>query len=221
MKFIKPLLYLLSFVGLAFGGSPSDYYENHLTFGAPMTTKIPYKFHISSEPYNYTQVQGKIDLNQIVNIAEDAWKFIDANKPIVDVNTNFANAVPQGITDWTQMEGWQDPMSQCFQVEYTNGFGMNVVGFTYCVVYTPGGDYNGKGLYLNRIQIIPSDIQVSWGYKLDAMTSVPSIANSGSTDNPVASAEVHMKFSVTTAIKKDSQEHAYYVKGDGSFMSLN
>jgi hypothetical protein len=92
MKFFKPLFYLLSFVGLAFGGSPSDYYENHLTFGAPMTTKIPYKFHISSEPYNYTQVQGKIDLNQIVNIAEDAWKFIDANKPIVDVNTNFANA---------------------------------------------------------------------------------------------------------------------------------
>jgi hypothetical protein len=223
MKFFQPLLCLLSFVGLALGSAPSNnYYQTHLTFGAPMTTRLPYRFHhITPEPYNYTQVEGKIDLNQIVNIAENTWNFIEANKPTVDINTNFANAVPLGVTNWTQLENWQEPMSQCFQVEYTNGFGMNVVGFTYCVVYTPGGDYNGKGLYLNHVQIIPSDIQVSWGYKLDAVTTVPSISNSGSTDNPVASAEVHMKFSVTTAIKKDSQEHAYYVKGDGSFMSLN
>lgn len=220
MKLLQSIVCFALLLSIAFG-FPISNDVRYMNFGSPITTRIPNKLSFKIEPYNLTQVSSKFDLNQVVNIAENAWNFIQANQPTLDVQTNYANAIPSGFTDWTQLENWKDPMSQCFQVDYKNGFGMNVVGFSYCVVYTPGGDYQGKGLYLDHIQIIPSDIQVSWGYKLDAVTSVPSVSNSGSSDNPVASAEVHMKFSVSTALKKDSQEHAYYMKGDGSFMSLN
>jgi hypothetical protein len=193
----------------------------YLTFGKPIVYQVPVKQNFYLEPYNFTKVEGKIDWNTIENIAQNTWSFIQANKAVIDINSNYANAVPSGVTDWTQLENWSDPISQCFQIDYTNGFGMTVVSYTYCVVYTPGGDYNGVGQYLNHIQIVPSEIQVSWGYTLNAITSVPSVFNKGTSSNPIAAAEVHMQFTVSTAIKKDIQEHVYYVKGDGSFEHVN
>jgi hypothetical protein len=194
---------------------------NYLTFGKPSLIKVPFIQLNSPKPYNHTLVKGDIDLSTIENIGQSVWNFIQANRPSVDIQTNFANAVPTGITDWTQLEGWQDPVSNCYQITYKNGFDMTVVSFTYCVVFTPGGDYNGTGQYLNHIQIIPSDINVDWGYTLNAVTSISSVINAGSHSNPIAAAEVHMKYIISTSIKKDSVENVYYVKGDGSFTSLN
>lgn len=216
---ILKLLPIFTLLSLVFS---KEFNNDYFKFGEPKITRIPsIPYNLFNHSYHLQKVQGNVDLNQIVNIAANTWSFIQANKPISDFTENFANAVPLGVSNWTQLENWQDPVSNCFRVDYTNGFGMTVVSFTYCVVFTPGGDYNGVGKYLNYIQIIPSDINISWGYKLDAITSVPSVTNSGSSDNPIASAEVHMHFSVTSATKKDSQEHAYYVKGDGSFQQLN
>jgi hypothetical protein len=59
------------------------------------------------------------------------------------------------------------------------------------------------------------------GYTLDAVTSVPSVVNSGSSSNPIAGAEVHMKFMVSSALKKETQEHVYFVKGDGTFKTIS
>ncbi len=195
---------------------------NYLTFHKPTITKIPFfNFNPSFGPYNQTKIKGEIDVGTIENIGQSLWNFIQSNKPCVDINSNFANAFPSGITDWTQLEGWQDPISNCYQISYKNGFQMEVVRFSYCVIFTPGGDYNGVGQYLNHIQIIPSDIQVDWGYTLNAVSSIPSVVNAGTSSNPIAGAEVHMKYSVSTAIKKDSGENVYYVKGDGSFSPIN
>jgi len=216
---ILRLLPILTLLTLVF---TKEFNSDYFKFGEPKITRvssIPYE--LFNKTYYLQKVQGNIDLNQIVNIAENTWNFIKSNQASIDFTENYANAVPNGISDWTQLENWHDPVSNCFRVDYTNPFGMRVVSFTYCVLFTPGGDYNGVGQYLNHIQIIPSDINVSWGFKLDAITSVPSVMNTGSSDNPIASAEVHMHYSVTSAVKKDSQESVFYVKGDGSFQQLD
>jgi len=55
---------------------------------------------------------------------------------------------------------------------------MNVVDFTFRVVFLYGGNYQGKGKYLTGITVIPSNVDVMWGYKFDCKVSIPDTVNS-------------------------------------------
>lgn len=163
----------------------------------------------------------EIKISEIINLGKKIWDVIVKNRPVVNVKNFSASAVPQGITAWQQLEGWQTPKTKTYQVTYKNLYGMNVVDFKFRVLYTTGGSYQGQGKYIARVTIIPADLSVAWGYTFNANVEVPSVLNTGTKENPIAGAEVQLHWSVDTVVKHIQSTVNFFVKGNGTFINLN
>ena len=161
-----------------------------------------------------------IDISDIVNIGKQIWNIIEANQPVANVTMNSASAVPEGITNWQDLAGWEAPQTKTYETTCTNGFGMTVVDFQYRISFIPGGTYNGRGKYLANVTVEPQNVTVAWGFKFNAQATVPSITNAGTVRSPIAAANVVVQWSVDTVAQHQSQSAEYYLRGDGMFEEL-
>jgi hypothetical protein len=159
-------------------------------------------------------------LDQIINMGKEVWTIVESNKPVVNVSTTTANALPEGVRGWQDLAGWDMPRSQAYQVSYENGFGMDVVDFKFRVIYTSGGNVNGVGRYLTNVTIVPDDVSVSWGYTFNASNSVVGLTNAGTSADPMAAMQLQLTWSVDTVIKHDGSNASFYVRGDGTLVDL-
>jgi len=162
--------------------------------------------------------EANIILDKIINIGQKIWTLVEKGRPVVNVNLNAAaTAMPQGITSWQSMEGWQAPRAASYRVALKNLYNWTVVDFTYRVLYIPGGSVNGKGKYLARIAVQPRDLYVAWGYSFSANAEVPTVMNVGTAENPVGGAEVYVNWTVSTVMNESRGSGSYFVAGDGRF----
>jgi len=174
-------------------------------------------------PFPGTEPQAPsavVQIDQIVNLGKKIWDLIKTGKPVVNVQVDVASGVPQGITDWRSLDGWQTPRSRLVRMSYKNGFDMDVVDFTYRMVYTYGGSFDGRGKYLSQVSVVPANLQVAWGYEFDAKTSVPNLVNVGTKADPMAGMEVLVQWKIQTVFKHEQNTHALFVRGDGSVTDL-
>ncbi len=172
---------------------------------------------------NFGQVNEAIGtLDNIVNLVDKIWTIIEKNQPVVNITTNYANAVPYGMSHWTQLQGWSRPATAKYSFSMRNGFGSQVVKVTYQVHYTWGGNYQGKGKFLTGVTVEPLNVETLWGYKVSLTSEVPdsTVANVGSSDDPIAAMQVQLKWTVHTAIKDISSKEIYYVRGDGQMEEI-
>ena len=167
-----------------------------------------------------SQVVGVID--QIVNLVDKVFTLIAKNQPVVNINVNYANAVPYGISHWTQLQGWKTPAVKRYQLTYKNPYGVKVVDITYQLHYTYGGNYNGAGKFLTGVTIEPIKVNTAWGYTVDMIAEVPdsTITNVGTAENPIAAMQVQLKYSVHTIVKDIQSKVIFYVQGDGLSKNL-
>ena len=167
-----------------------------------------------------SQVVGLID--QIVNLVDKVFTLIAKNQPVVNINVNYANAVPYGISHWTQLQGWKTPAVKRYQLTYKNPYGAKVVDITYQLHYTYGGNYNGVGQFLTGVTIEPVKVNTAWGYTVDMTAEVPdsTIVNVGTAENPIAAMQVKLKYSVHTIVKDIQSEVIFYVQGNGLAKNL-
>jgi len=163
---------------------------------------------------------GGVDVTQIINLGKQAWDLIVANRPVINISVDTANALPRGIQSWDNLAQWQAPIARIFRSTFVNGYGMNVIDLTYRIHYTHGGSFNGQGHYLTNVSVEPADLSVAWGYKFGMNASVPNITNAGSRSNPIAAAEVLLKWQVDTMVKHEEQSASFYIRGDGGFQDL-
>ena len=169
-------------------------------------------------------INGTVNtIDQIVNLVDKVWTLIAKNQPVVTVNVNYANAVPYGLTHWTQLQGWSKPATKKYSFTMKNGFGANVVDVVYQVKWTHSGNYQGKGKYLTGVTVEPISVTTAWGYNVDLVAEVPdsTIANVGTTADPIASMQVQLKWKVHTAVKDIQQKAIYYVQGDGLMQPIS
>lgn len=159
-------------------------------------------------------------LSSIVNMGEKIWGIISANKPVMNAQWASASALPAKAGCWLDLAGWQDPKAITFRTRYKNGFGMTVVDFTYRVIYLYGGSLQGAGKFLANVQVQPAEVNVAWGWQLEAKASVPAVVNVGSTTDPVAGMQVLIDWTVKTVVTHSEQSSAYFVKGDGQLTSF-
>ena len=160
------------------------------------------------------------EITAIINIGKQIWAVIAANKPVVNVQTNLANAIPAGITDWTVLAGWQVPQAREYRVTYKNLYGITVVDFTFRILYTPGGSLNGHGEYLTNATIVPAQLSVAWGYTFNAQSTVAGVMNAGTPKDPIAALQLQLHWSVDTVMSHKEDTDDFYVKGDGTFQAL-
>lgn len=164
------------------------------------------------------QVNGTVGaIDNIVNLMEKIWNIIEKNQPVVNITTNYANAVPFGTSHWTQLQGWSKPATKKYAFSMKNLYGAEVVKVTYQVHRTHSGNFNGKGKFLTGVTIEPLNVVTAWGYKVTLVSEVPdsTIANVGTQEDPVASMQLQLKWIVHTAVKDITSKAVYYVQGDG------
>jgi hypothetical protein len=160
-------------------------------------------------------------LDQVVNLGQKMWKLVEENKPVVDwKEPPRATALPKGLENWTQLQGWQNPQARVYRVAFKNLYGVEVVNFKYRVSFTPGGNLKGKGGYLANVSVVPAELSVAWGYKFNASAEVAEVLNAGTQEAPVAGLEVLVRWQVDTVLKHDRGTGAFFVRGDGGYKDL-
>jgi hypothetical protein len=169
---------------------------------------------------NINSTIGVID--NIVNLMDKIWTIIEKNQPVVNITTNYANAVPFGTSHWTQLQGWSKPATKKYSFAMKNGYGSEVVKVTYQVHYTYAGNFNGKGKFLTGVTVEPLNVTTAWGYKVSLTSEVPdsTVANVGTSADPIASMQVQLRWTVHTAIKDITSKAIYYVQGDGLMQEI-
>ena len=168
-------------------------------------------------------INGTIDtLDKIVNLMEKIFGIIEKNQPVVNITTNYANAVPFGTSHWTQLQGWSKPATKKYAFSMKNAYGSEVVKVTYQVHYTYNGNFQGKGKFLTGVTIEPLSVTTAWGYKVSLVSEVPdsTIANVGTHEDPIASMQVQLRWTVHTMVKDITQKGIYYVQGDGLLQEI-
>ena len=174
---------------------------------------------------------NKMDLGQIILITDQLialgkkiWTIVEAGKPVV--TTNMAKPIsvlPRLEGDdiaFYNMEGWSVPKVKSYRVSYKNGFGSEVIGFTYTVYFQHSGTYEGVGSYLTSLNVEASEVYVSWGFKFDATSSLVGISNLGSLADPVASATIRVAYKATSWFSEVSTGESFFVDGHGELAKL-
>ncbi len=163
---------------------------------------------------------------ELIAFGKEIWKIVEAGRPVSSSSSmQTITVLPKDedgqAVNTLDMENWNLPSAKSFRVEYKNGFGMLVVGFTYTVVYQWGGSYNGKGRYLTGVNVMADDISVAWGFDFSATSKLVSITNTGSRANPVAAATFNISYRVKSVIKDQTSSETFYVTGTGRIGKLH
>jgi len=164
--------------------------------------------------------ETSVILDKLVLLGQKIWKIVEAGRPVGNFASQRADVLPQGISQWQSLAGWEIPVSKRYERSIKNKLGGSVVTFRYRVIYNWGGSLNGKGAYLMGITVYPEIVDVAWGWSFDATASVPTITNAGSSENPTAAAEVLVSSKVRTPLTHLDNTESYYVRGDGTFVDL-
>ncbi|MBI5243512.1 MAG: hypothetical protein HY922_07480 [Elusimicrobia bacterium] len=159
-------------------------------------------------------------IDQIINIGQKIWSIIEANRPVVNVTTTYAAAVPQGISHWDQLAGWKEPKGKVYGFYAKNLYGIEVISVKYQVSMTYGGNYKGKGKYLTGVTVVPLMVDVAWGYKFNMDASVPSVSNVGTSEDPVAALIANLHWQISTTMKDSQGTSVYYMQGTGAFKEI-
>lgn len=205
-------------------------YPNYYTLN-PDSIKVEL-LEVTEEPdMNYVKLQETppkegsnilVTIDQIVNIASKVWNIIQANAPVVNIETKYATAYPEGLTSASQLAQWSKPKSYVYGFYAENLWGSVMIDCKYKTTFTYNGNYKGKGKYLTGVAVVPSVVSVGWGYKFYMSAAVPdsTVTNVGTHTDPVAAMQLKLSWKMATALKEVDGTSVYYVQGDGFYQEI-
>lgn len=160
-------------------------------------------------------------IDQIINLGKKIFNIISQGRPVVNIKLDTANALPKGLSCWSDLSGWNMPNSKVYNVQYENALGMTVVDYSYRVIYTAGGSVDGTGKYITNATFMPANVSVGWGFEFDATASIPTVFNTGTKQNPVAGMQMNMEWKVTSPLSYEQGTEAYFVSGENKLVEMN
>ena len=154
--------------------------------------------------------------DQIVNLGKKMWALVENNKPVVNVNYMYANALPKGVRSSEELDNFSELQHVSYRVYGQNLYGMNVYDLTYSLVHRYGGSYQGRGKFLDSVAVVPSRLEVLWGYNVNYNVEKVSVVNTGTRENPVGAILLETNFKVSTVIKSSESHSVYDFRGDNA-----
>jgi hypothetical protein len=149
---------------------------------------------------------------------KDVWGFLKENRPVSIADLPFTAVLPTGVKNWDEMERWKMPRrSAYYGYSYKNLLGMEVVRFKYAIQYTPGGQYNGRGRYLNNVVVVWKDVRVLSGFKFTLESKVPNLLNFGTKADPIAGLQLNLNWNVESILTSLPDSQTFVIGGDGRF----
>ncbi len=184
--------------------------------------KAPDFFDQFSKEQKVTKVNaGDIIMitKQLIALGKEIYKIIEAGRPVTNINSVPVEILPrdeQGNTITAmELHGWRAPVVRKYRVATKNYLGMRPVSFEFMLIFSHGGQNQGKGMYITGAQIKPSSVDVKWGYRLDADFKVLSIMNQGSYEDPIAGAVLSIDYKVSTILQSQMHNKTFYINGLG------
>lgn len=162
--------------------------------------------------------EAEILMDTIVNMGAKLWNLIEKGRAVVNYQQYVATALPQGVQDWTQMQGWKAAFQTqeiLLQDKMSITGKRNAVVFRYRLVFTCNGNIAGRGKYIGYATIEPAMIDVAWGgYKFDVQVAAPTVFNMGTTENPVAGMKLQVKYVTKNLVKEMTITDSFIVAGN-------
>lgn len=172
------------------------------------------------QPWNSRRedVEGEIDrahviLDKIINFGKKVWSVIESGRPVVNVRQQYANALPEGVRS-DELEKFSPLQFRSYRRHGVNTYGVTVYDVTYTLVHRYGGQYQGRGAYLDNVTVLPQEVQVLWGYTLNFSVENVSTVNLGDRENPIASIAMETSFEVKTVLQELRLKNVYEFRGD-------
>lgn len=156
------------------------------------------------------------DVKKWVTLGEKLWELIRNNQPVANVTTQTVSILPRDKPDWSEMETWKGPAAQTYTIQAKNLYGATVVSHTYTVAFNYGGSFRGHGKFLANATIIPTNVDVSWGFKLASSVEVGTPVNTGTLESPVPGVDLQLKWQMDSILKHLEGRNQFFVRGDGS-----
>ncbi|GIQ85134.1 hypothetical protein KIPB_006761 [Kipferlia bialata] len=166
---------------------------------------------------------GAVDIDNIVNMGSTLWTpLYNDNILPGPVDNAFAYAMPEGITNWTQLQSWGYNETLGYSSQWHNGDGDHTFDLNWDVKFLPHGTYHGDGEYLAFVSIEPTYFWAAKNIHVTVNVEAPAEpVNLGSYDDPLAGIEI--KMDIWTWYKKQPTGTFYYtwfVQGDGKWEML-
>jgi len=161
-------------------------------------------------------------IDGLLAIGKKVWPIIDANRPVINT-TGLAPALsvlPQFDSnarnvELHQMAGWSIPKAVSYRVSYKNVYGGELVGFTYTVYFQHNGSLNGKGKYIAGLAVQASEVAAAWSMNFDAVSELITVANVGTSMDPIASATIRISYKVRGLFNEMRNAQTFFVDGQG------
>jgi hypothetical protein len=153
-------------------------------------------------------------LDKIINLGKSLWEIIEANKPVLNVSYVYANALPKGLRRSEELDNFSDLQFKSYRSHGKNLVRATVYDLTYTVVHRYNGSYNDKGKYLENVSVIPSKIDVLWGYTVDFAVTKTTTVNVGTAKDPIGSLLMEATTRVSTVLKSSETHNIFQFRGD-------
>ncbi len=151
----------------------------------------------------------------LVALGEAIYELVKKGKPTNVTEYAPISVVPKDpqtkeIVDLFDLEGFSMPVERAYVTKVKNGTGKEVVSFTYRVLFSYGGSYNGAGKYLTGVIIVPQSVVTSFGWEFNASMKMSGMMNHGTKADPVAGVMLTIKYQMNgwnTAYERNDTIH--------------
>jgi len=150
------------------------------------------------------------------------WDFIEKNSAVENITTDWGGAVPDGVTDWTQLDEWQDGTwtsdnGTPFKFIFKNFLGIHMGELQWIWSFKYGGQYNSAGQYLTLAMPIVQHVDVYATERVSCTTKVWNPVNYGSTGTPVGGVDLEVDCKYSDPVKSSGVGMHVVIRGDNQF----
>ena len=155
---------------------------------------------------------GAVDT--IVNAGKFAWDVMKDSKPVANVASDNANAIPAGA-NWVDLIGWApNPSRISFRYHTENPEGTNATDINVTLQWYFNGQYQGAGQYINAATVIAAG-DVAFGNTVNITASINNPMNLGTRDKPVAALPVKITIQESNWVQNLTSAYTGQLKGNG------
>ncbi len=168
----------------------------------------------------YSSIEGLGDIDEIITVGEKVINVISKSKSTVEFEKSpVAHVIPKQAKCWTEFSNWLGPKFYRVQFDFSKrgifGNRLNIVNATLILSFMYGGQYNGKGQYLQNVMVYPRINRVApfWSLKSNVELFLPS--NYGSKSDPIAGLQLKVTNQYSTFLRRVVAARTLAIKGNG------
>ncbi len=166
-------------------------------------------------------------IDGLLAIGKKIWPIIDANRPVINTSglVPAISVIPQfdanaRNVELNQMANWSIPKVATYRISYKNIYGMELLGFSYTILFQYNGTHKENGKYITGLTVSASEVSAAWSMNFDASSELVNVANVGTSIDPVASAVIKVSYKVRGLLNEMRNSQLFYVDGRGQMKLL-